>query len=123
MFFVQEVIVKRQTGEPLGIRINGGVDGKRTNPDDPEDDGVFVTEVRSFSLNSEKEKRFVLDQREKSSNRSFDGWNANSRGKQKKQARYTKPNFPFSPVRLLRAFITSNHQRTKKTNDDAHRVF
>ena len=35
----------RQTGEPLGIRINGGVDGKRVNPDDSEDDGIFVTEV------------------------------------------------------------------------------
>ncbi len=35
----------RQTGEPLGIRINGGADGKRVNIDDPEDDGIFVTEV------------------------------------------------------------------------------
>jgi hypothetical protein len=35
----------RHTGEPLGIRINGGVDGKRVNPDDAEDDGIFVTEV------------------------------------------------------------------------------
>ena len=35
----------RKTGEPLGIRINGGVEGKRVNPDDPEDDGIFVTEV------------------------------------------------------------------------------
>ncbi len=32
----------------MGIRINGGVDGKRINPDDPEDDGIFVTEVCFF---------------------------------------------------------------------------
>lgn len=42
----------RQAGEPLGIRINGGLDGKHINPEDPEDDGIFVTEVGfSFSKN------------------------------------------------------------------------
>jgi hypothetical protein len=40
------VTLTRHPGEPLGIRINGGVDGKRINIDDPEDDGIFVTEVR-----------------------------------------------------------------------------
>jgi hypothetical protein len=39
------VTLTRHAGEPLGIRINGGVDGKRVNPNDPEDDGIFVTEV------------------------------------------------------------------------------
>ena len=44
----------RATGEPVGIRINGGVDGKRVNIDDPEDDGIFVTEVcpNHFDLTS-----------------------------------------------------------------------
>ena len=45
--FTQEITLTRHNGEPLGIRINGGVDGKRVNPDDPEDDGIFVTEVCS----------------------------------------------------------------------------
>jgi len=43
------VTLTRHTGEPLGIRINGGVDGKRVNIDDPEDDGIFVTEVKDGS--------------------------------------------------------------------------
>ncbi|CAF4606767.1 unnamed protein product [Rotaria sp. Silwood1] len=46
---LKEVILTRQSGEPLGIRINGGVDGKHINPDDPEDDGIFVTEVKDGS--------------------------------------------------------------------------
>jgi hypothetical protein len=46
---LKEVTLTRQSGEPLGIRINGGVDGKRINPDDPEDDGIFVTEVKDGS--------------------------------------------------------------------------
>ncbi|CAF1614707.1 unnamed protein product [Rotaria magnacalcarata] len=46
---LKEVTLTRHTGEPLGIRINGGVDGKRVNPDDPEDDGIFVTEVKDGS--------------------------------------------------------------------------
>ncbi|CAF2449410.1 unnamed protein product [Rotaria sp. Silwood2] len=46
---LKEVTLARQTGEPLGIRINGGVEGKRVNPDDPEDDGIFVTEVKDGS--------------------------------------------------------------------------
>ncbi len=52
LFFMvtQEVTLTRQTGEPLGIRINGGMDGKHVNPDDPEDDGIFVTEVCLISL-------------------------------------------------------------------------
>ncbi len=48
-FFFQEITLTRKSGEQLGIRINGGVEGKRINPDDPEDDGIFVTEV-SFSF-------------------------------------------------------------------------
>ncbi|CAF1335794.1 unnamed protein product [Rotaria sordida] len=46
---LKEVTLTRQAGEPLGIRINGGVEGKRVNPDDPEDDGIFVTEVKDGS--------------------------------------------------------------------------
>ncbi|CAF1599774.1 unnamed protein product, partial [Adineta ricciae] len=46
---LRDVTLTRQTGEPLGIRINGGVDGKRVNPDDSEDDGIFVTEVKDGS--------------------------------------------------------------------------
>jgi len=46
---LKEIILTRHSGEPLGIRINGGVDGKRVNPDDPEDDGIFVTEVKDGS--------------------------------------------------------------------------
>ncbi|CAF0791519.1 unnamed protein product [Adineta steineri] len=46
---LKEITLTRHTGEPLGIRINGGVDGKRVNPDDPEDDGIFVTEVKDGS--------------------------------------------------------------------------
>ncbi|UJR16267.1 hypothetical protein I4U23_003174 [Adineta vaga] len=46
---LKEVTLTRHTGEPLGIRINGGVDGKRVNPDDSEDDGIFVTEVKDGS--------------------------------------------------------------------------
>ncbi|CAF3484389.1 unnamed protein product [Rotaria socialis] len=46
---LQEVILARQPGESLGIRINGGIDGKKINPDDPEDDGIFVTEVKDNS--------------------------------------------------------------------------
>lgn len=46
---LKEITLTKQVGEPLGIRINGGVDGKRVNPDDPEDDGIFVTEVKDGS--------------------------------------------------------------------------
>ncbi|CAF4228575.1 unnamed protein product [Rotaria sp. Silwood2] len=46
---LKEVTLTRQSNEPLGIRINGGVDGKHINPDDPEDDGIFVTEVKDGS--------------------------------------------------------------------------
>ncbi|CAF1044044.1 unnamed protein product, partial [Didymodactylos carnosus] len=46
---LKEIQISRATGEPLGIRINGGVDGKRVNPDDQEDDGIFVTEVKEGS--------------------------------------------------------------------------
>ncbi|CAF1460887.1 unnamed protein product, partial [Rotaria magnacalcarata] len=46
---LKEVILARQPGESLGIRINGGIDGKKINPDDPEDDGIFVTEVKEGS--------------------------------------------------------------------------
>ncbi|CAF0856291.1 unnamed protein product [Adineta steineri] len=46
---LKEVILKRQSSEALGIRINGGVDGKHVHPDDPEDDGIFVTEVKDNS--------------------------------------------------------------------------
>ena len=61
VFFTQEITLTKQVGEPLGIRINGGVDGKRVNPDDPEDDGIFVTEVRSKRKTKERknEKCFV----------------------------------------------------------------
>ena len=52
-------MIKRQPGEPLGIRINGGLDGKRLNPDDPEDDGIFVTEVR-FRLRISNRFEWVL---------------------------------------------------------------
>jgi hypothetical protein len=38
-------MLSKHSSEPLGIRINGGVDGKRVNPDDQDDDGIFVTEV------------------------------------------------------------------------------
>ena len=48
MFF-EEVTMTKQSNEPLGIRINGGVDGERTNVDDLEDGGIFVTEVGLFS--------------------------------------------------------------------------
>ncbi len=57
---MQEVTLTRQTGEPLGIRINGGVDGKRVNPDDLEDDGIFVTEVCLKSYLDFKERLFFL---------------------------------------------------------------
>jgi hypothetical protein len=43
--FLQELMLSKHSSEPLGIRINGGVDGKRVNPDDQDDDGIFVTEV------------------------------------------------------------------------------
>ncbi|CAF1117374.1 unnamed protein product [Rotaria sordida] len=46
---LKEIILTRQSGEPLGFRLNGGVDGKHMNPDDPEDDGIFVTEVKDGS--------------------------------------------------------------------------
>jgi protein scribble len=46
---LKEITLIRHSGEPLGIRINGGVEGKRVNPDDPEDDGIFVTEVKDGS--------------------------------------------------------------------------
>ncbi|CAF0852174.1 unnamed protein product [Didymodactylos carnosus] len=46
---LKEIQILRASGEPLGIRINGGVDGKRVNPDDQEDDGIFVTEVKEGS--------------------------------------------------------------------------
>lgn len=42
---MQEIALSKQSNETLGIRINGGLDGKRMNPDDPDDDGIFVTEV------------------------------------------------------------------------------
>ncbi|CAF1593892.1 unnamed protein product [Adineta ricciae] len=46
---LKEVVLTRQSNEALGIRINGGVDGKHINPDNPEDDGIFVTEVKENS--------------------------------------------------------------------------
>ncbi|UJR30252.1 hypothetical protein I4U23_017790 [Adineta vaga] len=46
---LKEITLTKKSNEALGIRINGGVDGKHINPNDPDDDGIFVTEVKENS--------------------------------------------------------------------------
>lgn len=42
---VQEVLLKKATGQKLGLSIRGGGKGSKGNPLDPNDEGIFVSKV------------------------------------------------------------------------------
>lgn len=44
---LQEVIIKKQVGERLGMNIKGGVQGSPGNPLDKSDEGVFISKINS----------------------------------------------------------------------------
>ena len=44
---MQEVIIKKQPGEKLGMNIKGGVQGAPGNPLDKSDEGVFISKINS----------------------------------------------------------------------------
>lgn len=37
----------KQEGEKLGMHIKGGLNGQRGNPNDPNDEGVFISKINS----------------------------------------------------------------------------
>ncbi|XP_062525018.1 protein lap4 isoform X13 [Bombyx mori] len=43
----QELTIIKQEGEKLGMHIKGGLKGQRGNPNDPNDEGVFISKVNS----------------------------------------------------------------------------
>ncbi|XP_075975789.1 scribble planar cell polarity protein isoform X10 [Anticarsia gemmatalis] len=43
----QELTIIKQEGEKLGMHIKGGLNGQRGNPNDPNDEGVFISKINS----------------------------------------------------------------------------
>ncbi|CAB3250748.1 unnamed protein product [Arctia plantaginis] len=43
----QELTIVKQDGEKLGMHIKGGLNGQRGNPNDPNDEGVFISKINS----------------------------------------------------------------------------
>ncbi|XP_041968097.1 protein lap4 isoform X17 [Aricia agestis] len=43
----QELTIVKQEGEKLGMHIKGGLNGQRGNPNDPNDEGVFISKINS----------------------------------------------------------------------------
>ncbi|GBP26027.1 Protein lap4 [Eumeta japonica] len=43
----QELTIIKQEGEKLGMHIKGGLKGQRGNPNDPNDEGVFISKINS----------------------------------------------------------------------------
>lgn len=44
---LQELTIIKQEGEKLGMHIKGGLNGQRGNPNDPNDEGVFISKINS----------------------------------------------------------------------------
>lgn len=47
MFTLQDLTIVKQEGEKLGMHIKGGLNGQRGNPNDPNDEGVFISKINS----------------------------------------------------------------------------
>ncbi|XP_045767392.1 protein scribble homolog isoform X11 [Maniola jurtina] len=43
----QDLTIIKQEGEKLGMHIKGGLNGQRGNPNDPNDEGVFISKINS----------------------------------------------------------------------------
>ncbi|CAH0583085.1 unnamed protein product [Chrysodeixis includens] len=43
----QDLTIVKQEGEKLGMHIKGGLNGQRGNPNDPNDEGVFISKINS----------------------------------------------------------------------------
>ncbi|CAG9787211.1 unnamed protein product [Diatraea saccharalis] len=43
----QDMTIVKQEGEKLGMHIKGGLNGQRGNPNDPNDEGVFISKINS----------------------------------------------------------------------------
>ncbi|XP_026318579.1 protein lap4 isoform X4 [Hyposmocoma kahamanoa] len=43
----QDLTITKQEGEKLGMHIKGGLNGQRGNPNDPNDEGVFISKINS----------------------------------------------------------------------------
>lgn len=46
-FILQDLTITKQEGEKLGMHIKGGLNGQRGNPNDPNDEGVFISKINS----------------------------------------------------------------------------
>lgn len=44
---LQDLTIVKQEGEKLGMHIKGGLNGQRGNPNDPNDEGVFISKINS----------------------------------------------------------------------------
>ncbi|XP_038218105.1 protein scribble homolog isoform X17 [Zerene cesonia] len=44
---ITELTIIKQEGEKLGMHIKGGLNGQRGNPNDPNDEGVFISKINS----------------------------------------------------------------------------
>ncbi|XP_048007105.1 protein scribble homolog isoform X10 [Leguminivora glycinivorella] len=47
IFISHDLTIVKQEGEKLGMHIKGGLNGQRGNPNDPNDEGVFISKINS----------------------------------------------------------------------------
>ncbi|VVC92568.1 unnamed protein product [Leptidea sinapis] len=47
IFISHDLTIIKQEGEKLGMHIKGGLNGQRGNPNDPNDEGVFISKINS----------------------------------------------------------------------------
>ncbi len=59
----KEVRIEKQSEEKLGMVIKGGLQGQPGNPDDPSDEGVFISKINPGGKASQRSEELQVGQR------------------------------------------------------------
>ena len=60
---MQEVLLEKKNEEKLGMVIKGGLEGQRGNPDDKDDEGVFISVIHPGGVASTRPEDLIVGQR------------------------------------------------------------
>ena len=60
---LQEVLLEKKNEEKLGMVIKGGLEGQRGNPDDKDDEGVFISVIHPGGVASTRPEDLIVGQR------------------------------------------------------------
>lgn len=60
---MQEVLIEKKNEEKLGMVIKGGLEGQRGNPDDKDDEGVFISVIHPGGVASTRPSDLIVGQR------------------------------------------------------------